>query len=188
MNLQQTVESLGQTVTEEYPQGVTLAIDVGVHSYCDINSNCPVAVELRKIIHETGINLQQLLEGFAATQETPPEPLVNGHQVEFDGRATIRVAGQNIQLNFDDIISQQLREVIRSKTNELDRMSASFNELGRGLYRTYLNQIAGLRTTKELSQLKFSVAELTKVGCFVTSDGSKYILYLIPLDTAHRGL
>ena len=65
MNLSQTVQALEAN-------GVVVALDCGVHGYCDINSNCPVAVQLRKFIHESGVTLEELLTGYAASQESVP--------------------------------------------------------------------------------------------------------------------
>ena len=160
MNLAQTVQALEAN-------GIVIALDCGVHQNCDINSNCPLAVELRKVINESGLTLAQLLEGFVASQEAPPayqEPRLP----EFNGVAEISIAGRTVPVDFTDTIRQQLGRAYETKLHQFQQDGAQAREVGLALYRSYLDQIRALRNTRTLPQLQLSKRELTSTGCLVT--------------------
>lgn len=171
MNLQQTVQALEQN-------NIQIALDVGVHSGCSIDSNCPLAVELRKVINESDVTLEQLIEGFAASQEPPPEAVAYVLP-EFDAKATIRIAGTNVELDFEEALRAQLGDTLDKKRRELNRLGGSITELGKSLYESYLNRIYALRDTRTLPQLEFDIGDLTKANCLTTSDG-EYYHFLFP--------
>jgi len=176
MNLQQTVQALEQN-------NIQIALDIGVHSNCSIDSNCPIAVELRKLIRESGITVEQLLEGFAASQETPPDPLVqnNGHLPEFNSKLTIQIAGKDIEFELNDVIAENLRYAIDRKLREVKQLGNNITQIGNSLYDIYLRQVHRLRNAKTLPQLEFSLRDITKAGCMITTDGDNYI-FLFPRE------
>ncbi len=171
MNLHETIQSLEQN-------NIQTALDIGVHQRCDINSNCPIAVELRRIILDSGVTLEQLLEGYAASQGTPPEATAI-ELPQFNGRATIRVAGQSVVIDYSDTIRGQLGEGFVKKRLEFESMGNRMQVLGRSLYSSYLDQIYQLRNTKTLPQLAFSVGDLLKANCLITTDNTNYV-FLFP--------
>jgi len=167
MNLQQTKESLEQN-------NVQIALDIGVHQDCDINSNCPLAVDLRKIVRDSGTTLEQLIEGFLASQADPPAAMSYTFP-EIDGKTSIHVAGQAIQLDLTDILKQQLGAAFESKINALKDVENRVSALGRELYNSYLLQIAELQRARNLPQLTFSTKELIKANCLITAMDGRYI-------------
>ena len=97
MNLAQTIQALEAN-------NIVTALDCGVHQYCDVNSNCPLAVELRRIVTESELTLEQLLEGYAASQEPPPNPLLNPEFPEIDGHTIIHIGESDIPLDLTPVI------------------------------------------------------------------------------------
>ena len=171
MNLQETVQALEQN-------NIQIALDVGVHRYCDINSNCPLAVELRKITNESGVTLAQLLEGFVTGQEAPPEP-VSYELPEFDSKATIRIAGTNVELNLEDALRAQLGDALDKKRREFRGLGGRITALGDSLYHSYLNQVSELKRTKTLPQLEFPNRDVIRANCLITANNTHYI-FLFP--------
>lgn len=173
MNLRQTIQALEQN-------NIIVSTDIGVHQYCDINSNCPVAVELRKYIHESGVTLKDLLEGFAAFQTSSPAPeRAEPDYPEFDGQSTINIAGQTVKIDYTETIKRQLGSRFSDKMNELNSMSNRCRTLGVNLHHTYRDLYDRLKNTKELPQLSFGIAELIMTKCHITSDSNNYI-FLFP--------
>ncbi len=180
MDLRQTFHALEDLKTEKYPQGITLALDLGVHQYCDINSNCPLAIQLRKYIHEAGVTLVDLLAGFAQSQEPPPDR-IEPTLPEFNGKAMIQIAGQNMEIDFTDTIKQQLGSAYENQIHYFKQMQNHITDVGASLHRTYLHQIYELRRTKVLPQLSFGVTDLVKYPCCITTKRDKYI-FLFPRE------
>jgi len=174
MNLQQTKESLEQN-------GIAIALDVGVHRYCDINSNCPLAVELRRVIHDAGITLEQLLTAFAESQEPVPDPLHNPEFAQFSGKAEIYIGGTPVEIDLSEAIRGEAQAAFRYKVEKLYEKELRLGRIGRSLYDTYLNQIWELRNTRTLPQLTFTLEAMIKAGCLITTDGGNYI-FLFPRD------
>jgi len=172
MNLQETINALVRVKTEQYPEGVTVAIALGEHWSCNLSSNCPIAIQLRRMIMEMGITFLQLLEGLEVI--TAPEP-VSCVLPEIDGIAKITIAGQTVELNFNDVIKGQIQDITRHKMQELDVQANRIRSLGDSLYRTYLAEIDKTRTNHVLPQLKFSVEELIKYNFYVTVEKKAYI-------------
>uniref|UniRef100_A0A6M3KZH7 Uncharacterized protein n=1 Tax=viral metagenome TaxID=1070528 RepID=A0A6M3KZH7_9ZZZZ len=174
MNLREVTEAIGAN-------GIIIALDCGVHRNCDINSNCPLAVELRKVINESGLTLAQLLEGFASSQEAPPE-YQEPQLPEFNGVAEITIAGRTVPVDFTDTIRQQMGRAYDDKLHQFQRDGARAREIGLALYRSYLDQIRSLRNTRTLPQLQFSKRELISTGCLVTvNDGNTAYELMFPL-------
>ncbi len=164
MNLQQVTEALQQN-------NIQIALDLGVHEHCSIDSNCPKAVELRRIINESGITLSQLLEGFVAPSAEPiPFTLP-----EFDSKVTLRIAGQNVELDLGDSIRKQLGDALGKKTREFEQMGGAISAVGRGLFTAYLNKIDTISRNRTLPQLNFSLKDLTRTNCLITTEAENYI-------------
>lgn len=171
MNLRQTIQALEQN-------NIQVSVDIGVHQHCDINSNCPVAVELRKYIHEAGVTLKQLLEGFAESQE--PQPNSIPFQLpEFDGKATISVAGQEVQIDFSDALRSGIGQAYERKLADFHRIELNLERLGVSLYEEYLTKIDHLKKTRILPQLELDMRDLLGYDCRITTNKDNYV-FLFP--------
>ena len=167
MNLQQTLNSL------EYNK-IAVALDIGVHHNCELDSNCPVAIELRKAISQSGITLEQLLEGYNSFNQPELEPIPLGN-LTFDGKVVISIAGQTIPLDLTEVIESQISREYRRKREELYSASRRLREVGLSLYHSYLDKIEEARNSKTLPQLKFNKKELIEADCLITSEGENYL-------------
>lgn len=165
MNLHQTVQALEA-------KNITVAINLGQHSHCPIDSNCPLAIELRRTMADAGVTLPELLEGYREVIVSEP---VNIVLPEFDGRATIRVAGEDLHLDFSRIIGDQLKGVVDRKLRELEALESNFKELGRNLFRSYLYEIEKTRNESVLPQLTFSGEELIQTHCLTSGVDGNYV-------------
>lgn len=176
LNLQQTVQALEQ-------KGILVLTDVGVHRHCDINSNCPVAVELRRFIQESGTTLPDLIEGFAATQVPPPVPL-SEDEYRVDGKTQVIIGGHTISLDLTDMLKEKIESAWNYKLRELNRSLERVQVLGERLYHTYLGKIDNLYRTRALPMPNHSASDILKYGCYLakTEDIGDSYLYIFPRE------
>ena len=167
MNLSETVQALEA-------KDIQVAIDLGVHQRCLLDSNCPKAVELRTEISKAGIELTEILEGYQAV--TAPDPF-SWDNIDFgiDGRVTLEIAGQRIQLDLTQEIEAQLADTIKGRIEDIRRQEQRLKDLGNSLYERYLYEIARLRETRALPQLSFTTEDLLRYNIMVSSEGDNYI-------------
>lgn len=171
MNLTEAIQALEA-------KNIAIAINLGTHQHCAIDSNCPLAVELRRLMVDAGVTLEQLLEGYVAV--TAPDP-VNYNLPEIGGKVAITIAGKEIELELNEIIGEQIKLAMDRKRRELGEQEQRVKNLGGGLYSSYLSAIAEARKTKSLPQLRFIRQELMKANCHVTRNGDSYI-FLFPTE------
>lgn len=164
MNLAETVQALRA-------KDITVAIDLGAHSSCRIDTNCPVAIELRRIMTDAGVTLPELLDGYEIF--SVPDP-VEYTLPEFNSNATMQIAGQNFHFDFNAIITVQLKDLIDRKIRSLDEQNARIGSLCQSLYDSYSYQIRRARDNHTLPQLSFSDRELMRAGCFITGEDKSY--------------
>lgn len=171
MNLLRTIQALEAIRTEQYPDGLAVALNIGEHRHCDIESNCPLAIQLRRFIGETGVTLEQLLEGY---QEVIASEPVKYDLAQFDTSAKISIAGKEYAFDFNDFIETQMRRVIEGKLVELNEQQAYIKALGTHLYRCYLHEINKLRSDHALLQLEFPMVDLIAYKVFISSESKNY--------------
>ena len=176
MNLYDTVKALGAIRTEKYPQGITVAFELGVHHACDLQSNCPLAIGLRRFITEAGLTLEEILEGYHAVHN--PEPF-SYELPEINATIQVKIAGKTIDLDLTgEEIAPTLRTTIDRKLSDLDRAIRSMREIGFRLYGTYLHEIHKERERQALPLIPFNHLDLIQSGCMVATDGNDYVFYL----------
>lgn len=164
MNLSGTLQALEV-------RNITIAIDLGAHQYCLLDSNCPKAIELRRLIEETGMTLVQLLEGFQAVNA--PDP-ISFELPQFSADTSITIGGQTLYLDFNQVVDQQLRRMINRKLEEIEQLGTKVRILGRSLYESYLHEINRIKYNRVLPQLSFPLEELIKANCMITTDNDNY--------------
>ena len=171
MTLQQTIEVLGNL-------NIQTALDVGVHANCDLQSNCPIAVQLRKVVGEAHITGEQLLTGLAAITVSPPEA-IHFELPKVEAIADLNIAGIPVRLDLAPVINPQLTRFYQGYITQLQNGSRQLATMGRGLYSSYALAIQESRKLKELPQLIFTIPDIIKANCMVTSGGSNYF-FLFP--------
>ena len=181
MNLGETVEALAFLRTDAYPQGITIADDLGVHVRCDINSNCPEAIKVRRYISEAGVSLPELIEGYEASIEVPARPATVPPMPEHSGMATIQIAGQNIEVDLTEQIDAQLIRATGNSVAAIERDGRSRIGLGESLYANYKHAVAEARRTRTLPQVQYSKLDMIRYRVLITMDSlSGVYLYMFP--------
>lgn len=189
MNLQETVTALENIKNEKFPEGILIAEDLGVHQFCDINSNCPKAIQLRRLITETGISLEELIEGFLSSQGSAPKLLIDLEEAcpDINGKATISVGGNIIELDLTEHIKGECQKRFGELVRELERRQITVMNLGKNLHGVYMDAIRRAKRTVILPQLGYSLKELTTYRCMITRESKQY-LFLFPLKYEPRWL
>lgn len=172
MNLTDTVKALEA-------KDVTVALNLGAHEYCTIDSNCPLAVELRRLMLDAGVTLVELLEGYTAV--TAPDPVMSYDFPEMSAKVSILIAGKTIEFELDDVVSEGMKAAIDERFRAVDARMMSVRQLGNSLYSTYLQAIRRAGETNTLPQLEFSRTDLMQVGCLISGEGDTYI-FLFPRE------
>lgn len=168
MNLRDTVIALEQN-------NIQVATDIGVHQRCDIDSNCPVAVELRTLIRESEVTLQQLLEGYATSQEDVPALPIE--LPDFNAEVNLRIAGTQTPIDITSTVSGSLKRDIEDRLQELGYLKDKVRRAGMSLYQSYKDAIHEAKNTKQLPQLNFPIEEMVRYGCSVTTNGDYYLIF-----------
>lgn len=173
ISLQSIAEVLNNMRTEQYPEGIILAQDFGVHKYCDINSNCPEAIKLRRYITEAGLELENVIQEYNDLFNTLPAPRELTFP-DFSGKATIIVAGQEVEVDLSQVIEDELHRAFRRKIDWYEDAELTLKDLGKQLHDTLISDIMRHRKDVVLPQLIFPDSEVMKYNCLITSDGSNY--------------
>lgn len=165
MNLHETVQSLNN-------RNITVAVHLGEHVYCNIDSNCPIAVELRKTISEAKITLPELLEGFAEINVAPL------HQIqelpEINGKVQVNVAGRLIEVDISDLLSANAKQSVNNWLANLERKNSGLNQLGQSMYANYIQEMYRSRETQTLVQLSFPQEEMFHSGVVISGRQRQY--------------
>lgn len=170
MNLYDTVKVLET-------KGIEVAIDLGVHSNCALDSNCPLAIQVRKIITDAGLTLEQMQEGLEVVTN-PPNPIHFGLP-SFEAKVTMNVSGKAVEIDLSDVISKELYRNVRYKLEDIEGMGREVRHIGTWLYNAYLREIDKARETATLVQLSYPATDLIKAGCMITATRREY-LFLFP--------
>jgi len=175
--LESIVNILAQMRTDQYPEGIIVSQDFGVHRYCDINSNCPEAIKLRRYIAEAGLELDVVLQEhknilFNSLTSTSRE--IN--YPDFSGKTTIMIAGKEIEVDLSEIIEEELKRAFFRKIDWFRDAERQLRDLGSQLHTTLLNDIIRNRRSNVLPQLSFPIDRLIKTGCLVTTDSERYLI------------
>lgn len=165
MNLRETVEALEA-------KNITVAVNLGAHEFCMLDSNCPLAIQLRRTVADAGITLEQLFEGFEQVTHRDP---VDYSPVGFRAKVQFSVAGKTMEEDLSSIVTPVLKDKIKQKVEELDYLRRNVKDLGVQLYQSYLREIANQRVNRTLPQLKFSMGEMLEAKCTITSVDNNYV-------------
>lgn len=181
LSLRSVVEALEELTTEKYPHGLLVDLQLGDHSYCDIESNCPLAIQLRKYIAEAEVPLADILERIVAASTAQPQPLTSFLAPEVSAQVQVEVGGKHFELDIKDMISGQLAHQIRDKLRQLDEANALIANAGRSFYRNYQEEIHRQSQTRALPQLHFPLADMIRFNPLITSNGNRSYIFLFPL-------
>lgn len=171
MNLRDTVSALDNL-------HVTVALDIGVHERCGIDSNCPIAIQLRRIITDAEITLPQLLEGF---NEVVVEPLeIDEISLEdIDGTARVMVYNTEVSVDLTSFIHDRMQGGLRNRLSEIEHNQAQVRNLGYSYHSTYQEAMRRLRDTRTLPQRGYMIEAMIADPCYISALNGNY-LYFFP--------
>jgi hypothetical protein len=167
-------------------QGKLIAFDMGEHAYCKIDSNCPRAVELRKITADMGVDYKTLPR---PTEEASTNLLA----VDFQPITTQVMIG-NTPVDASALIREEAMNGIRILINQAETTRSQVARLGKSYNSTYNQRVQELRKQGRLPQVAFNLSELVKYNCTITADAEgKHYLFCFgiqyhPQWTYHNGV
>jgi hypothetical protein len=156
---------------------IEVALNVGEHQYCSIQSNCPMAIKLRKMIEDMGLVLDDALKDYKPDRVDPlyRVPAINPVPAEL----TVTMGGEPVKIDMSRVITQEVKNGIESHFDNLRRRSEKLEHYAQSLHQTYMNEIYNLRKTKVLPALDFSITDLHKAGVYAGCSpvDNMYIFY-----------
>jgi hypothetical protein len=158
-------------ILEEY-FNITVGMDFSIHSYCLLESNCPKAIELRKVLTDNSISIKDLEKH----QETPVERLKHISLAQSSNIIKVTILGRVVEVDIGDITNTQIKEAIMNKYEELSACTGQFTSLGLSLYKTYTDEIGKIKTARNLTQLEFSLDEMKTYPHYLTVMDKRYWL------------
>ena len=168
LTLEQTKKELRELRSEKYPNGVEVAIDLGVHAYCLLNSNCPEAIKLRRIMQDAEINTEEFVQGVMDKTSAPRPPVTYAYPV-INTRGRIEIAGKPIDLDLEDCIVENLRRVFDRRVSEFQDNEHRVHSLANSLYRNYAQEVERQRHHHTLPQVSYDTRTLLENRVTVTS-------------------
>ena len=167
MNLQETLQALEN-------KNIQVAIDLGVHGYCELQSNCPLAIQLRKYIQESGITAEQLFEGFSSGIPTEVPVTPNFGDIPVLANLTITIAGQHVRMDLSDQAIPQLRSWLDNIARYAGGLREGLTSSGSSYFRSYLHAIREVRKTPSLTLPKFPLNIALESGVITTQEEGRY--------------
>jgi hypothetical protein len=140
-------------------QGTLLAFDMGEHAFCYIDSNCPKAVSLRRVLAEAKIDLEKL--------EAPKQPdnVFASPTMLQPVIAQVTIGGQSIDLS--GLVQQEAVYQIQRLIDAANENHSRVTRLGDSLYATYIQQLRDARKMPVLPQLQFPIEQLLALNCTI---------------------
>jgi hypothetical protein len=179
VSLQRTLELLEGMKTEQNPEGILILQELGNHIYCDLESNCPEAIKLRRTMEEAGVTVEAVLQENERLNQPDPAPRELSLP-GFSGKVLVSIAGKNIEVDLSEMLQQELIRATNHSILWYKNQVILLKTLGRDLYQAYLNDIERNRRVKTLPQLSFSLAELLHYQCIVNSLGNHSYCFTFP--------
>ena len=176
MNLTEVFDSLGEN-------DILTGLDIGVHGNCEIDSNCPIAIELRRVVMESGITLQQLADGVALHQTRGDDnTFLQNPEIQMPtDEISFLVFGHSISIPLSEVIGNNIRTAVFNRMQELRDADTTLERIGQAFHNTYREKVAALSKNKRLQQVAFDPEELRRTGCQVTATEGNY-LFIFPFD------
>lgn len=173
-----TLENLCKT--EKYPEGIVVPHDYGNHSYCLMDTNCPEAVKIRKVLDEAGIKLEELVELWKARRPEPPSPPFRYRDIDISGKVRVTVLGQNAELDVGEELQWQIRDQMERKYEAFLRYKNHFDVIAREMFHNYRFYFDEARRTSELPQIVLPMNLMMQYKCMVTTVNKEYYAFIFP--------
>ena len=164
-------------------RGLLVSTDLDAHQYCQFDSNCPKAVEIRRFMLEAKITLPDLIAGIAeltANSNTIAEQVAQSITPVRE-TVDIEVYGQPLKVNVSEVIEGPLRLKVIQLMKELQDKGVKLKQLGKDLYSTLERELVKAREVTYLPQLEHTIPDMVKYQAMITSTEHKYYNILMPL-------
>ena len=167
MNLREVKQALEN-------KGILVALNLGVHVECGLDSNCPLAIKMRQTVQESGITLDELVEGHQDTSILSLENLQIEMPPDFAATIHIEVGGNNIELPMAQFLSVSIRRAIGRSIADFTRDRDKIQELGKRLICNWRREIQKAKRDVELPMPNFSPEVLLRNGCVIGRQDERY--------------
>ena len=165
---------------EKYPNGIVISRDIGTHGYCHMDTNCPEAVYLRKVMADAGVTFDDI--STIAPEEQPQHPIrVNIPDVS--GKTMVMINGIPVDVDIGDDLKIQLDQNMHRKYLEFENFRETASSILNDLYATYVHHTLQTFKKKGLPMITTVAADLIKYRCMITSSSDKYY-YIFSLHYA----
>jgi len=168
--------TLGEVLTSLERNNISVAIDLSVHAACHIDSNCPYAIHLRKIISDAGLTIIDIAKGVITPTVEEPEFLRllpdSIHEL-VNAELILNIAGKEIKIPFEEALTEELQKAVNLKIYYINNELKEVRNLGRSLAYSYQQAVREVRRSKKLEQLSFPAREMMEHKCFVTCSPSE---------------
>jgi hypothetical protein len=164
-------------------KGILVANNIGEHGNCDISSNCPKAIEVRKIINESGLTLAAILEAVQEIQslDAPSKQITVDALPEINCMAEVHIGDQTVQVDMTSMVEAATRTAIHNKLDELNNLKTKMLNTIMGCNKALNDQIVGLKRKKDTPpQLSFTLESILNSKAMCTSIEGNYVI-IFPL-------
>lgn len=162
---------------------VLLANDLGIHKYCKLNSNCPRAIKVRKLMAEAGVSMEQLVKVFAEEEENFKR---GGHNTDYldelekaleKNTVKLHILGQELELDLTEEVKQSTGFALTDRLNGVKRYRQEVESYLQSWFATYKRAIRDARLSETLPQLHFDFRDLMKNPCRYSIEGNNYCFW-----------
>lgn len=178
--------SVMAAVNQLKKQGIEVAIELGVHSLCRLDSNCPKAIEVRKIITDSGTELGEYIQERGFTVSPLPEEL----------KATVVIHHPLLverELDITEFLRPEAQRGLERAIKESNKAIDHCKVWLEGCINRYNHEVYRLRQNSTLPQLPISARELLRLGAVLGKhDKNLYNIYFrvtySPVQTVRAGV
>lgn len=166
--------------TDKFPEGIIVPKDYGNHAYCSMDSNCPEAVKVRKVLEEAGIELKDLIDCWLTREGDPPPPPFQWRDIDVSGKAYVNIGGSRVEVDIGNTIQWQLEDQMNRKWQQFQRFQQHYSSLARDMFHAYAYHFIEARRVKGLPQLSFPIKDMLQYRCMITSCNQESYAFIFP--------
>jgi len=153
--------------------GIVVAIEVGSHFYCKVNSNCPVSIALRGMLAEMGESVTELLERGDTTKKlnfsSMPDP---------NASLNLQLGGKTVTVDYSDVVGTEIRCEIDRLVSQARSYRESTQRYLDSLQNNYDREVSAIKRRDIPPSLQLSMTELIAFPTLVTVINQRYIFIL----------
>jgi hypothetical protein len=166
-----------KVLQEQY--NMEVALNMGEHAYCSVESNCPVAVKLRKILIEAGIDFDELKTKIP--EQVNDISIIDRAGVNLDDvtdTVTATVFGTEITIPVQNIIKPEFVSTVQNYIYNLKQKRIRLDSYAYALQDTFNNELAKARRKVVLPTLEIPFHEAAGVTILANNREEVYEIYV----------